>query len=46
MMGTKILEGAQLMIDEWNLPFTPEDWVTMSKDRMSEVFVTAKLMPG
>ncbi|XP_072034090.1 pseudouridine-5'-phosphatase-like isoform X1 [Amphiura filiformis] len=46
MMGTKILEGAQLMIDELGLPFTPQDWVQMSRDRMTEVFVTAKLMPG
>ena len=46
MMGTKILEGAQLMIDELDLPFTPQDFVEMSKQKMTEVFPTAKLMPG
>ena len=46
MMGRKILEGAQLMIDELGLPFTPDDWCKMSRERMAEVFPDAKLLPG
>ena len=46
MMGRKMQEEAQLMIDELGLPFTPDDWCKMSKERMAEVFPDAKLLPG
>lgn len=46
MMGRGSLEAAKVLVEELQLPLTPEEVVKISQDKLLEQFPSALLMPG
>ena len=46
MMGRSEIEAVRVLLEELQLPFTPEEFCTMSKEKLWELFPTAALLPG
>ncbi|XP_074657670.1 pseudouridine-5'-phosphatase-like [Tubulanus polymorphus] len=45
-MGHKLDEAAQIMIDAYDLPLTPEQYMEKGLEQYKIIFPTAELMPG
>ena len=46
MMGRSQIEAARVLVEELQLPFTAEEFGTMSTEKLWELFPTAALLPG
>eukprot|EP01112_Ceratiomyxa_fruticulosa_P013404 TRINITY_DN3770_c0_g2_i2.p1 TRINITY_DN3770_c0_g2~~TRINITY_DN3770_c0_g2_i2.p1 ORF type:complete len:234 (+),score=49.52 TRINITY_DN3770_c0_g2_i2:236-937(+) len=46
MMGKKALEAAQILVDELQLPVTPEEYLAFREPRQNELFGQCKPLPG
>jgi len=46
LMGKRTDEVARMMIDHYELPLEPQEWIQKSSDAYKELFPTVKAMPG
>ena len=46
LMGKRTDEVARMIIDHYNLPLTPEEWITKSSNIYNDLFPTVKSLPG
>ena len=46
LMGKRTDEVARMIIEHYQLPLTPEEWITKSRDIYNDLFPTVKSLPG
>jgi len=46
LMGKRTDDVARMIIDHYQLPLSPEEWVTRSRDIYNELFPSVKSLPG
>jgi len=46
LMGKRTDEVARMIIEHYQLPLTPEEWITKSRDIYNDLFPTVKCLPG